>query len=374
MLTPQDDHIGHQLPTTFDHVGTSDPAWMERYWYTGHLVPSGEALFDLGLGYHPNRNVMDAFAGVTVGSRQYNFRASRQLRPNPLNPLHTKIGPLEFAVLEGFRRHRLSLDENESGISFDIEFRGGLNPHEEAQRFRRRNGRITENLARCQQLGRYAGWLKVDGRRYELTPETWCGQRDHSWGIRAELRTDETQPPLTHFQPSFWTWVAVQFPQRGLLWSFTERAPGDIAYLTGEEVLPLGQRASRGLHIGDVKHELVWAKDSLGQTLESGTFELTLANGKKRQLELRTLPARYFLKGGLYGGLKGWFQGDDKGPLHLEYERWDLRDAATRRLARTLADHVVQVREGDEVGYGIIEYAVAPGYPKYQEVQQFPPY
>ncbi|HWY25723.1 MAG TPA: hypothetical protein VNX47_12430, partial [Nevskia sp.] len=129
MLTPQDDYIGHQLPTTFDHVGTSDPAWMERYWYTGHLTPSGEVIFDLGLGYHPNRNVMDAFAGVTVGSRQYNFRASRQLRPNPL---HTRIGPLEFTIVEGFKRHHLTLAENESGISFDIEFLGGFNPHEEA--------------------------------------------------------------------------------------------------------------------------------------------------------------------------------------------------------------------------------------------------
>jgi len=28
MLTKQDDFIGHQLPTTFDHVMSSDPAWM----------------------------------------------------------------------------------------------------------------------------------------------------------------------------------------------------------------------------------------------------------------------------------------------------------------------------------------------------------
>ena len=50
MLTAQDDFIGHQLPTTFDHVGTSDPAWMERMWYTGHPVPAGDIIFDIGLG------------------------------------------------------------------------------------------------------------------------------------------------------------------------------------------------------------------------------------------------------------------------------------------------------------------------------------
>ncbi len=232
---------------------------------------------------------MDAFAGVTIGSRQYNFRASRRLRPDPLT---TKVGPLEFSVIEGFRRHRLSLAENESGISFDIEFPAP------SIRTRKRSAWLAQRphqreSGAAQQLGRYSGWLKVDGQRYELNPQQWCGQRDHSWGIRGELRTDETSPPLTHVQPSFLTWVAVQFLKRGLLWSFTERAPGDIAYLTGEETLPLGQRASRGLHIDDVSHEIVWARDELGQTLEHAVFDLTMANGSKRHLELRTLPARY---------------------------------------------------------------------------------
>ena len=104
MLTAQDDLIGHQLPTTYDHVGTSDPSWMERLWYTGH-PKSGELIFDIGLGYHPNRNVMDAFAGVTVGSIQTNVRASRRLRPNPLD---TEVGPIKIEVLEGLKRHRLS--------------------------------------------------------------------------------------------------------------------------------------------------------------------------------------------------------------------------------------------------------------------------
>ena len=62
MLTKQDDFIGHQLPTTFDHVMSSDPSWMERLWYTGHPVDRLNLIFDIGLGYHPNRNVMDAFA------------------------------------------------------------------------------------------------------------------------------------------------------------------------------------------------------------------------------------------------------------------------------------------------------------------------
>ncbi|HVA39477.1 MAG TPA: hypothetical protein VNF49_02340 [Candidatus Binataceae bacterium] len=128
MLTAQDDFIGHQLPTTFDHVGTSDPAWMERMWYTGHPVPAGDIIFDIGLGYYPNKNVMDAFAGVTIDNVQHNIRMSRRLRPDPLL---TRVGPLQIQVLEGLRRHRIVLAENDSGMSFDIEFHATLNPHEE---------------------------------------------------------------------------------------------------------------------------------------------------------------------------------------------------------------------------------------------------
>jgi len=113
MLTKQDDFIGHQLPTTFAHVMSSDPSWMERIWYTGRPKPAADFIFDVGLGWHPNRNVMDGFAGVAFAGKQYNFRASRRLRPDPLT---TAIGPMKIEVLEGLRRHRLTLAPNESSF------------------------------------------------------------------------------------------------------------------------------------------------------------------------------------------------------------------------------------------------------------------
>ena len=369
MLTPQDDLLGHQLPTTFDHVGTSDPNWMERLWYTGHPL-SGEVIFDIGLGYHPNRNVMDAFAGVTVGTTQYNFRASRRLRPNPLE---TAVGPLTIQVLEGLRRHRLQLAPNDSGVSFDVEFIATMNAHEEEPHFRRRNGRVTEDMARAQQLGSYSGWLETGGKRYDITPLQWLGQRDHSWGVRAEMRTDESHPPVTFYPPFFYAWTTIQFPKRGLHVFFKERAPGEPIYLSGEEVFALGSKADPGRRLVGVSHRIQWAADLHGQTVEEGEFDIRLQDGTIKTLKIRTLPARYFLKGGLYGGLNGWFHGDDKGKLHVEHERWNLADPAIRKLVRTLCDHVIEVRDGEETGYGIMEYGVGKGYSLYPEVQQHPP-
>lgn len=367
MLTPQDDLIGHQLPTTFDQIDNSDPAWMERLWYTGH-PQGGEVLFDVGLGYHPNRGVMDCFAGVAVPGRQWNFRASRRLRPDPLA---TAVGPLAIEVVEGLRKHRLALVDNESGIGFDIEFIATMNPHEETAHLRRREGRITENMARAQQLGRYAGWIGFDGRRVEV--DGWLGQRDHSWGVRAEMRTDQTHPPLTYYPPFFYCWATAQFKDRGLHVFFKERAPGDRIYLSGEEVLAIGANASSGNRLVDVKHEVEWHDDPHGQSMKAAVFHLRFADGAERAVALRTLPTRYYLKGGLYGGLDGWFHGDDRGKLFVAHDAWDLADAATRKRVRTLADQVIEVRDGDEVGYGIIEYGVGKGYAMYEAVQAHPP-
>lgn len=369
MLTAQDDLIGHQLPTTYDHVGTSDVAWMERLWYTGHPI-AGDMIFDIGLGYHPNRNVMDAFAGITIGATQYNFRVSRRLRPNPLE---TTVGPLKIKVLEGLRCHRLELGANDSGLSFDIEFLSTMNAHEEEPHFRRRDGRVTEQMARCQQLGTYRGWLEIDGKRIAIEAGQWLGQRDHSWGIRAEMRTDESHPPVTFYPPFFYAWTTVQFPHRGWHVFFKERAPGEPIYLSGEEVSTIGSKPAAGRRMTGVSHEVTWTADPHGQTVSHAVFDVRLADGTNRQLRIRTLPARYFLKGGLYGGLNGWFHGDDKGKLHIEHERWNLEDPATRKLIRTLGDHVIEVRDGDEVGYGIMEYGVGKGYAKYSQVQRHPP-
>ena len=368
MLTPQDDLIGHQTPTTFDHVASSDPSWMERLWYTGHPAPEGDVIFDIGLGYHPNRNVMDVFAGVETGGVQTNFRASRHARPNPLQ---TTVGPLSIEVIEGLRRHRIALAPNDSGLTFDLEFIATMNPHEEEPHFRRRKGRVTEEMTRVQQLGKYAGWIELDGERREVTPDRWLGQRDHSWGIRAEMRTDEAHPPVTFYPPFLFLWTTVQFEDYGLQLFLKERSPGDTIYISGEIVRPVGERA-RSPKLVAMTHDIDWADDPLGQTVRTANLEAIFSDGTRRQLQLRTLPGRYFLKGGLYGGLDGWFQGDDKGKLHIEHDRWDLRRAETRRTVRTLSDHVIEVRDGDRVGWGIMEYGVGSGYARYEQVQQHP--
>jgi hypothetical protein len=369
MISPQDDLFGHQLPTTFDHVGSSDPAWVERYWYSGHRVPAGDIVLDVGMGYYPNRNVMDCFAGISWKGTQHNFRASRRLRGDPLA---TRVGPLRVEVLAGLKQHRLVLEANESGLTFDVVFDATMHPHEEDPHFRRRDGRVMEDMVRTGQFGRYSGWLQLNGKRVEMTPDTWFAQRDHSWGIRAQMRSDESSPPLTVYPPFFYVWCQVQFDDTALHLYAQEKSPGRMFYLSGEIVGPVGSADRKRPRVVDFAQDVRWKPDPLGQTLDIATFRLTMNDGTTKLLELKGLPARYFLKGGLYGGLNGWAHGDDRGALYKEHDVWDLGNAEVRRVAKTLADHVIEARMDDEVGYGIIEYGVGKGYPMYAEIQAFP--
>ena len=84
MLTSLDDSLWHQLPTTFDHVGTSDPRFFDRYWFAAY-APDGSAAVQITLGVYRNMNVLDGGAVVVHRGKQYNVRVSRSLgRPSRL--------------------------------------------------------------------------------------------------------------------------------------------------------------------------------------------------------------------------------------------------------------------------------------------------
>jgi len=119
MITKFDEFLCHQIVSTFDEVYTTDQQWYDRLWLTAH-DNSGRILIDVGFGKYINRNVMDAHGGVTVeGRTQYTVRASRELWPDVDT---VEVGPLSYEVLEPLKKIHVCLQENDYGISFDMEF------------------------------------------------------------------------------------------------------------------------------------------------------------------------------------------------------------------------------------------------------------
>ena len=137
------------------------------------------------------------------------------------------VGPVRIDVVEPLHKLRVIVDAPDHGISADIVFTGRSAPIEEPRFIRRIGPRTLMDYTRLTQNGHYRGWIEVAGSRRVVSEETWLGQRDHSWGIRAEMRTDESNPPLTFYPPFFYCWTTAQFKNRGLHIFFKERAPGD---------------------------------------------------------------------------------------------------------------------------------------------------
>ncbi|MBG9388037.1 hypothetical protein [Caenimonas aquaedulcis] len=376
MLTPQDDLLGHPTSGTFDgtggpttQAGNGDPRFTERYWYTGQPLDGTPIIFDIGLGYYPNKGVMDAFAGVTIGRKQINFRASRRLAGNPLE---STVGPLKIQVEEGQSRHRVTLGENGSGIFFDFQFQASFPAAKEKQSYRERKGVVEEDLARVAQLGRWQGWIVADGKRYTVEPATWWGQRDRSWGIRSEMRTDDAKPPVQTHSNFFWTWSMFQCESVAVSIFLKEREAGKPYYLSGAEFVRQPDGSVKKREATGATHDLVWADDPLGQSIESATLRLEFEEGPPRELRLQALPTRFYLKGGLYGGFGGWNHGDDRGEYEEAHDVWNLDDPQVRARARTLSDHVVRVTTDGLTGIGIAEYGVAEGFARYPAPQRFP--
>jgi hypothetical protein len=363
LLTAPDEGFNHQVALPHSVVGSSDPSWRERYWFSFEDTASRDVVVTMGLGQYPNTDTQEAFVVVGTPERQHNLRLARTLWPTPGV---TQVGPFSVEVVEPFRSLRLVLEDNESGLACDITWEARLEPVLEDRHVWVRRGRVTYDAIRYVQHGRAAGWLRTPDREYRLTPATWYAQRDHSWGTRPLPRMGGEPPG----QPPEWRFLVfcpVQFDSFGLHLYAYEAQPGRPVYLSGGlcSALGAGQPTDR---VVTFDHDLGWAPGAAAPTLVGGTMALGFESGRRLELELVTHPGRAHLRGGGYEGVDGWFQGHWKGEQSLEHEMWDLTDQSRLySYAKASGDHLLEVRAAGEVGYGVIEYMVLPGYPRYQE-------
>lgn len=186
MLTEMDDTLWHQLPTTFDHVHTSDPRFYDRYWFAAY-DPRGKYALQLTVGAYNNMNVMDAgFIFVDQG-RQYNLRSSRELRPE----FRSVCGPIEVEAVQPLHEFNLTVNAGAHPAHGELTWTGSASPVEESPHFDRSRGRVQQHTRRFNQLGSASGWIVVNDKRIHL--ENWWACRDHSWGVRPNMGIREPQ-------------------------------------------------------------------------------------------------------------------------------------------------------------------------------------
>lgn len=321
MLGPLDDLLWHQIPATFDHVGTSDPRFFDRWWFAVY-DPAGGTASQLTMGVYNNMNVLDAGFVVVRGGTQHSVRASRALRPR----FETDVAPIRVDLIEPLKQFRLRVDPGEHAMSCDLHWTAALDPEEEHPHHARVRGRVTEDYQRFDQIGHVDGWIEIGGERVDV--ERWWSARDHSWGVRPgvgipEPVTGETPPPA----------------QVGRLFAFlffaTERLAGhvqvaevgdDRTYLTG--LLRRRDRDDAEVSVVDVELDLTMHDGT--RRIRAADLALHLDDGTRLTLRAEAMGSAIAMPGLGYGG--GWDDrlglGVYRGEHTVEHDVWDVSHPA----------------------------------------------
>jgi hypothetical protein len=341
-------------------VGSSDPSWRERYWISIQDVEHGDFVLTCGFGQYPNQDVQEAFVIVSVGGRQRNLRLSRSLLPDR-DRLRT--GPFSIEVVRPFEELHLVLDDNPSGISFDLCWLGRMEPIIENRHFQVSRARAAYDAMRYVQLGRATGLVQTPEGEWPVSPAAWWGERDHSWGTRP-LPRQVGAPPAGRPDWRLLMFCPFQFEDLAAHFYLFEDEHGQVVHRSAG-LSPAPGRDDFAAVIG-VEHDLKWVQGAPAVTMVGGTVTFVLASGQRLDFRITPLPGRAHLRGGGYEGWNGWFQGHWKGEEALEHDVWDLTDVTQLyRYAKASSDHLFQVEHDGELGYGIIEYMVLPGHRRY---------
>jgi len=378
-LTGADEFFNHQIVNTFAAVASPERAWTEKAWFT-LMRKDGSLQASFGLGKYANRNVVDGFAGVQIGTRQMTVRASRLLSSAPDE---MGVGPLGYAVVKPLEAIRLTLAENSAvPLRFELTFHANMPGFFENRDVVIHDGRAASDVIRFHQAGTVSGWIEIEGERHEVNPDEWYGFRDRSWGVREHVGLDPADlAPVSGHGVSGGNKAGSAFHFNWLV-SKIDRADGssyDLAYYFrdfGGEGPPayfsgyinesdgrqipilhlypeIDYRASdRGAMCGTVTAIIA----GRGKSVEERVFEIEAINP---EMGFRLLP-------GMYGEWKGQTHGSYKGEAFLDGET--IEDVNNPdKLAETyrwqIRDRPVRITEGANSGYGDMESIILGDYP-----------
>jgi hypothetical protein len=349
MLSPLDDFPFHQISEPMRHVGTSDRGFYDRYYFNCFPI-NGDSMMIMGLGQYPNLGVTDAFALQVHGSSYRVLRSSRELG---LDRRDTAIGPLSVEIVEPLKQVRFKAEPNEHGFSFDVLWRGSHTPVIEEPHRIRELGRLMFDTSRFAQLGTWEGSITIDGATTAVTPDSWVGSRDRSWGVRPGIGEPEPQGIRASLaRQFFWMYCPVRFDDFALVWICQEAEDGSRIL---EDAKRIWYADGRVEHLGRPEHDVVFTPGSrnfASAVIRAGSFEATAEPMKPAFLSIGTG----------YGYESDWRHGMYQGPLVTQGMNVDVATEEGRRRMFGICDASARFTTNDgHVGYGLFEtMAIGP--------------
>jgi hypothetical protein len=349
-FNPLDEYPIHQVPLPMRYVATSDRNFYDRCIFQG-VDHEADAYFITGLGVYPNLGVIDAYATVRRGDRQWAVRTSGAA---PADKLRQEVGPYRIEVVEPFRELRLVLDADDHGLGFDLRYRSEYGPVSEPQHVRRQGDKILLDASRFAGLGTWEGELRVGGESVAVTPERFTATRDRSWGIRPVGEAEPAGKPRD-FTGMWWCWIPLHFEDFGLHVILEEDQHGVRNTNFAVRVWPAAT--------GRAPEQLGWPLPEI--RYQSGTrhpvhatMELISRDGKAATLDIEPLLGIPLNVGCGYGADPEWTHGVWKGDQWVEASEYDHNDpAVTGRAAFSITDHLARATFDGQTGWGIFEHA-----------------
>src|SRR5215470_773619 len=143
MLSQYDEYPIHQASRPFAHIPATDYSWDDGY-YFGAFSADERVFLLTGMRVNPNADMIGGYAIINVAGRQYSVRLSRCWR----RQMDTRIGPLAYRFVEPLRVIRLTLEPNDSALSFDLMWSGVAPAFEEDHHYAETRGRATTDKTR----------------------------------------------------------------------------------------------------------------------------------------------------------------------------------------------------------------------------------
>ena len=349
MPIPLDEYPIHQVPLSLEYVGSSDRNFYDRSYFNAH-DRTGDVFLVTGLGYYPNLGVMDAYATVRRGDKQWTVRFSDAISDDRMNQ---RVGPYRIEVLEPLQRIRLICDGDQHGIGFDLTWDGSFDAVQEQPHVMRIGRRPILDASRFAQVGTWTGVLRVGGEELTVDPATWVGARDRSWGIRP---IGESEPPGRNADE----------PNEGFWWFYVPLRFDEFMTIVICQENPDGHRtlndAARVWRDGRIEQlgwpELDIAYRSGTRHPEHATLRLRDGSGKPLTIEVDTLGFVALAIGAGYGGDPDWAHGRWMGREWADGQVYDLTDPdVAGRIPFGVLDHVARATCDGAEGWGLLEHA-----------------
>jgi hypothetical protein len=356
VLTPFDDYPIHQTSEPVAHTAQSSLNHYDRYFFNGY-TRDGSLYFGAALGLYPNRKVMDAAFAVLHDGEEISVVASRHA---PLDPTETRVGPISITIEEPFRRMRVRVEPNDSGITADLVF-GARSAVVEEPRFTLHDGATAVfDYTRLTQWGAWEGTLGFDGATHAIAPHEFPGCRDRSWGVRP---VGVAPPGPGGFGPQFfWLWAPINFDDVCVHFDTNEHGDGRQWHSEGL-VMPVLASPSDPVFGPDVAMETMksvradvdWEPGT--RRSRGATIHLQPHRGDERTVVLE--PLSTFHMRGLGYLLPERGHGNWQGELAVHADRWKVADHSTGVDPFFLhVQQIVRATMGERVGVGVFEQLV----------------